>query len=277
MLYTKPANKTYVDLAIEFDAEFYSGHRDDNKLYKYMYLLYYMLSCKKKYFQKFEDYDAYSQFAATTIYMRFIKKEKQGERIKSVLNYCKSTLYSLKVMYQNDTFNEVWTEGDNNSGSMKSTMDAKVQADYNEDLKTALIEGFKQLPKIVWKVIQETPYKNDSLMCNSLYLSCMLSLIEAFTPTAKTESKMKDVNKDSDAILLKSIDKDRNNSIILWHLDESLAPYIQTLTNKIRAELSKEVENTRKSYLLENDVVDAILNSVYDDYDNEDTSDDGDN
>jgi hypothetical protein len=272
MLYSKPYNKSYTALAMEFDAEFYSGHRDDNKLYRYMYLLYYMLSCKKKYFQKFEDYDAYSQFAATTIYMRFIKKEKQGEKIKSVLNYVKSTLYSLKVMYQNDTFNEVWTEEDKNSGSMKSAMGARVQADYNEDLRVALIDGFKQLPKLVQQTIQETPYKNDALMCQKLYLSCMLSLIKAFTPTAKVEEKMKDVNKDSDAVLLKSINKDRDTSIVLWHLDSKLTNYIQTLTNKVRVLLSKEIEATRKSYILEDNVLDAILNSVYDDYDTGDVA-----
>jgi hypothetical protein len=268
MLYNKPAGKTYVKLAMEFDNEFYSGHRNDTKLYQYMYLLYYMLACKKKYFHRFEDYDAYSQFAATVIYMRFLKKEKQGEKIKSVLNYCKSTLYSLKVMYQNDTFNEVWNEDEKDSGSMKDKMDSHVQADYNDDLKLALFEEFKQFPIITKQVIEQTPYKKDKLMCRKLYLSCMLTLIKSFTFTSKTETKLNDIDKDTDTIMLKSIEKDKNTSVTLWHLDATMTDYIQTLVNKIRNIFSQQVENTRKSYLLEDNVLDAIENSIYDDYDN---------
>jgi hypothetical protein len=271
MLYTKPAHKSYVALAMEFDKEFYSGHRDDNKLYSYMYLLYYMLACKKQYFHLFEDYDAYSQFAATTIYMRFLKKEKQGEKIKSVLNYCKSTLYSLKVMYQNDTFNEVWSEDKTDAEAMKTEMASHVQADYNEDLKVALVENFKTLPAIIWKTIRQTPYKNDDLMCRKLYLSCMLSLINSLNISKKTKDKMSSPSKDSDAVLMKSLAKQREESMILWHLDDSMEDYVKTLINKVKVIFSKQLEDTKNSYILEDDVLDAILNSVYDDYDTEET------
>jgi hypothetical protein len=268
MLFTKPSNKTYVDLAIEFDKEFYHNlDRDDDKLYKYLYLLYYMLACKKKYFHKFEDYDAYAQFAATTVYIRFIKKEKQGEKIKSVLNYCKDTLYPLKVMYQNDTFNEVWTEDEDEPDAMKNEMKDNIQSDYNAELTTALLEELKQLPNIIKSVISQTPYKTDSLMCRELYLSCLLTLIKSFTFTTKIKNKIEQTDKNTDAVLIKNIEKDRNNSVVLWHLDITLKDYILTLTNKIRHIFSEQLEDTRNSYILDENILDAILNSAYEDYD----------
>ena len=86
MLYSKDANKKYTTMCKEFDEEFYTDNRDDNKLFGYMYLVFYMLACKSSYFQRFEDFDGYATYAAKTIYTRYIKYQRQGKQIKSLLN-----------------------------------------------------------------------------------------------------------------------------------------------------------------------------------------------
>ena len=55
MLYSKSENKKYTEMAMEFDREFYTPNRDDAKLFKYMYLIFYMLACKGNFFTKFEE------------------------------------------------------------------------------------------------------------------------------------------------------------------------------------------------------------------------------
>lgn len=271
MLYTKPVNKTYVQLAIEFDNEFYTENRDDNKLYKYMYLLYYMLACKKKYFpntKDYEDYDAYAQFAATTIYVRFIKKEKRGEKIKSVLNYIKSTLYSLKVMYQQDTFSIIFDEfkPGYNPDAFRNAMTEYVQNDYNKGQTEDILESFELIPAVIERVLLTTPYKSDKLMLERLYLSCLLTLLNNFTFTTQQKENLKTTKKETDAVMLSNIEKEKKQAAILWHLDSKLKDYVLVLNNRIKAELSKDIEDIRQTYILEDDVIDSILNSVYNNY-----------
>ena len=48
MLYTKDEKK-YVEMCQIFDKEFYEEDRDNAKLFKYLYLIFYMLACKENY------------------------------------------------------------------------------------------------------------------------------------------------------------------------------------------------------------------------------------
>ena len=106
--FTKPAGKRYVDMCIEFDNEFYGPDRDDDKLFCYVFLLFKMFAYKSNYFRDREDYDQYAMFAASTVYMRYIRKWARGERIKSVLNYVKKVKGPLKVTYQNENFAQIF-------------------------------------------------------------------------------------------------------------------------------------------------------------------------
>ena len=56
------AKDIHSKMAIYFDENFYSNERDDENCYKYMYLIYYMLACKNKYFASYSDYDGYDDY-----------------------------------------------------------------------------------------------------------------------------------------------------------------------------------------------------------------------
>ena len=61
MLYSKTDDKRYTMMCKEFDEEFPKPDRDDNKLYRTMYLVFYMLACKENFFQNnFKYYDDYA-------------------------------------------------------------------------------------------------------------------------------------------------------------------------------------------------------------------------
>ena len=73
--YKKPKDKSYTDLAIWIDNNAYSENCDDETLYKYLYILIYMLSYKRKFFKNFDDYDKYSIVTATRIFNRLKNRD----------------------------------------------------------------------------------------------------------------------------------------------------------------------------------------------------------
>jgi hypothetical protein len=271
MLFTKPTGMKYTDICMEFDKEFYEKDRDDTKLYRDMYLIYYMLACKKNYFPKYETYDDYAQFAATTVYMRFIKKQKNGERIKSLLNYAKASAYPLKVMYQNWDFNEVFdgTHNDLDPQLLTNNIKDSIQSSYLDGLSDDVVDVLDKIPSTINDVIMNTPYKNDKLMVHRLYMSCLLTILNGVTlnnaDIARIRKK-KPEEQTNDEPIINALNKERENSCIVWGLDQSMSDYVTVLSNKVRAELSATIDNAKDDYILPDDILDAIAASSYSNY-----------
>ena len=271
MLYSAKSNEKYTDLAKYFDENFYSDERDDEKCFRAMYLIYYMLACKGSYFKTFGEYDTFAQTASSMIYMRFLKKWRNGERIKSLLNYAKSTLYPLKVMYQRMEYYDIrdLNKEDPSVGmACKIQLREKVQKEYMDGIEDSMVDCFQGIPKIIKDVINATPYKNDPLMCKRLYTSCLLSLAKSITFNEATETRL--INKVNNNInisvnnLGKMFNKEKAGAITLWRLDESMRDYVEVLFNKIRTQLAKELTEVEKSFELPVDVIDNILDSMGD-------------
>lgn len=266
MLYTKNDNKRYVDMCAEFDKEFWTEQRNDNKLYKYLYLLFYMYACKGSYFKRFEDYDGYAQFAATTIYMRFLKKYRKGERIKSVKNYAEQTKNYLKVMYQNAEFSMVINPevDDFDTTGLREDLKMSVQADYNRGMSEEIEESLQTLANAVRETIKKTHFVNDEVLCHRLYLSCLLTLLNSITLPNQTIKELKSRRKVIDeAKVLSALTKERDADVILWNLDSTYSNFVRMLVNTARKEVSDVINNTRQSYALPDDVIESILSSAY--------------
>ncbi len=268
MLYSKPDNLKYTDLCIFFDENFYSDNRDDDTCYKYMYLIYYMLACKKKYFHKFQDYENYAIFAASTIYMRFIKKQQNGERIKSLLNYAKATCYPLKVMFQRNEFRESFDEEHSNiePSMIQESLKASIQSQYNYGLEDAIVEVFNNIPHFIREEISRTPYKTDVIMSKRIYISCLITLLKSFTLSNNNQSKLNKRIESGTAnqeLLVKLFNREREYSTTVWRLDESMGDYIQLLANKIRIRIQKELKEARNSFALDDTTLEAILMTAW--------------
>lgn len=209
MLYSNSSKMKYTDMCIFFDENFYSPYRDDEKCYKYLYLIYYMLACKKKYFHKFEEYDSFAIFSANIIFIRFLKKQKNGEKIKSILNYAKATLYPLKVMYQKQEFREVINAEviDIDIEGIKNELRQQVQTQYYYNIEDNTVELFSDIHRIVEEVIFNTPYKNNKLMIKRLYISCILSLLKSFTLPPNLLKKLNQKNQINIKTRLNTINK----------------------------------------------------------------------
>jgi len=76
-----------------------------------------MLAKKANYFNKFEYYDDFATYMATSTYFR-IKNPKQFQedskmdKIKSILNYLKATIYPRKVSFEQEFYSQVISQTD---------------------------------------------------------------------------------------------------------------------------------------------------------------------
>lgn len=257
-------------MSIWFDEHFYDENRDDYTCFRYLYLIYHMLARVKHFFFKFEDYDNYAQFAASTIYMRFIRKQENGERIKSVLNYAKKTANPLKVMYQNAEFRNVVDVNKDPKSDItlvKNYLRDNVQSQYNDGLSEDVCEMFKTIPYMIKKALTESPYRSDSVEYRRIYVSCLITLLKSFTLSNKNIIKLKKAKEDniniSDETICKMYNKEREYSTSVWRLSPSMGNYIQLITNKVRKMISEEMSEIKSSYTIDDDTLDAILMSAW--------------
>lgn len=271
MSYAKPEGMKYTDLCIEFDNEFYTENRDDEKLYRYMYLIFRMLAFKKSYFRNFADYDGFAQFAASTIYMRFMKKQMNGERVKSLLNYAKASLYPLKVMYQNEAFNmttEASEDEDVFDDSLSEKMRQSIQSDYQREyLVSAIYDELNNLIDFIDDVVKHTPYAKNAKMRKNLRMSMMLTMLSQTTLSnenkRKLNKKLDTKSNKNDELFMKFMEIERTSEPLLWCVSPSLKQYVSMLVNKVRKNLGKEINDTRAAYTLPDDVLDSIVASAY--------------
>ena len=237
MLYTKNDDKRYTMMCKEFDEEFPKPNRDDAKLYRTVYLVFYMLACKENFFgNNFYYYDGYAQFAATTIYTRFMKKLERGERIKSLLNYAKASMRFLKTMYQNFEFETIISpEQDINTNNITERMANAVRSDYREDMSEDIEVTLSRINNVVNDVLDEYSYFDNLVMKHRIYMSCLLTLLNSITLPKDVKAQLKRSKKNlDDSLFLEAMTKEREKPVILWNLDASKENIIKVLVNKIR-------------------------------------------
>ena len=287
VMYNKPANLKYTDLAIYIDANSYKIKGDgeypeeESLIYEYLYHLVYALSRKAGYFRYFKDYDYFASYAAGEIYMAMRKKlitegtEARGKTvipIKSSLNFLKATLFPLKINYQKANFSTVVDPRLHpNTPVLQESLSESIQQQYRPDILEAYEEVAKKIPEIITGVLYNTPFRRDKVFFRKLYLSITLTLLNDITIPAKLHKTMlKKAEKFSNARATKElIDMYVNNlqPPILWHIDDSFTNYIRILTTKVKKIISKTFSYAIHSGDLSSDLVECLMHNVYENYD----------
>jgi len=259
-------------------------HKDDktegeiSKLYEYIYHIAYMLSCKSKMWDTAKDYDEFSLYVASRVYVRMTNPRQfsvqEGERslkpIKSVLNYLKFVLPKLRVRYQEENFTQVFSDkhGSDTEG-LKNDYRESIQKSYNDGLPEAVQEELSKIAVVTKHIVNGTPYRKDKLMTRKIYMSCLLTLLNNFTLTNKDKIKIQqkiDKNKDVDETLYKLYDKESESGVILWRLDDSLTDYIEILVKKIKHKMVENIGDTTNSFELPDETLDQIWMSAWSEY-----------
>lgn len=273
MTYNKPTDKTYVEMCIYFDEHIYGEYRDDNILYQYLYHIIYMLACKKRYFNSWDEYDAFALYMATKVYLRYINPEHQGpeDRIKSVLNYCKTLLYPTKVDFQKETYAERFGSDPNRDDDfsiLESDMVDSVQSSHinNELMMEDLINEFKGLSKLIWREVNRTPYSTDDVLRRRLFMSTLITLIKGLTLNNSVKSKLQKKTEkglDTESTVLEVLYKERETSTTLWRLDVKYTGIVAMLAFKVRKQCGENIHLVRREFELSDKDVSAVLASAY--------------
>lgn len=271
-LYTNNENLKVVDMCKIFDEEFKKENRNDEKLFRYLYLIIYAVTLKEKktWFQRYEDYDAYAEYSARVLYTRFIKQQKEGKELNSILNYFHRAMNGLKINFQKEEFAEVINPeyDDFDYQKMLETVQTNISDDYHkqekEDDITRLLENVHSVAK---KVIKESPYSKDKIMSHRLYISMLLTFLSNLTINNKTmarfNKRVENNLKDTDKIFTELLEKEKLEAPRLWKLDASMGDYVKLLVNKMKYKLANELRDINNYYVVPEDVVVGIISSVY--------------
>lgn len=278
MIYTKPSHLKYTDLAIFIDKHISEIVNDgeypelEKTIFHYLYSICYVLACKGKLFTKFEDYDGFAIYAASQMYIIMrnrithqgeIRRDKEIKPIKSCLNYIKHTLYPFKVNYQKANFRDIINPDvvDFDSNMLADNIKNGVRDTNFKTMNFMILDSFNELPNIIKQVVNETPYAKNTIMYKNIYISCLLSFINNVTLPNHIDKDTK--NYDS---LCRYYVKSSYQKPILWHLDADMSDYIKLLLNKIKHRLSIDLQETKSQFDLDDNVVDSIVASAYEEY-----------
>ena len=252
MFFEKPDIR-YVDMCIYIDENVYRDDCDQALIYEYLYHIVRMLAVKRCYFKTVRDTEDFSLFAASQYFLR-LTDERQFEDnppiepVRSILNYVRKTLYSYRNEYAKKYFSEndiianvdvVSLDLDDFKCFVSAEIDPINKCDFNHylgDIKSTIQE-----------VLTHIPYKRGTAEWNNIYLSCLLSFLNSVTLRNKDIKRLKSFKRSTsltDTLLNNLYLKERYNSTILYHLDDSMYNYITVLTNRIRRELSRELSLT---------------------------------
>ena len=225
-----------------------------------------MLACRENYFQNnFSHYDRFAQYAATTIYVRFLKKFSRGEVIKSLLNYAHTSLSHLKTSYQNEEFATIITPKQCDTVKIATNMRNSIVADYDDGLVEEIVSTLGSIENIINDVLDESIYTHNELLRHRVYMSCLLTILDSITLPKdscllKTRGKNKGIN---DNAFIEALAIERSKPATLWNLDDNTRDVIKVIVNKIRKDLSECINEVAKEHTLPDDVVDLILSNAY--------------
>ena len=268
MTYKRDPRVKFTDMCIYIDENIYKDTFDEQKCYEYMYHIFYTLAVKDRFFNSAEDYDKYSLFAATRLYLRYRKKHLAV--IKSVLNYAKKILYPTRVEYQDQSFNQIFNPVDDKEVTehLQNKLHSAAVSQNDNLMRVEFRYYLKKIPRTIKAFLSESPYTTVPNVFHNIYLSCLLSILNSFTMSRDNIKRLN--NKLSrglptDNLIEKIYNEERQSSIILYNLPQNMYNYISTLVNKIYNLLRKDLVYILGSYEPSDAIVQSILSSPVED------------
>lgn len=266
MTYNKPSNITYSQMAIYVDTHIYEENHDEELCFKYLYFLSHLVALKGKYFKRVNDYDAFSIYCASQVFLRYRKKDLPP--IKSCLNYIRRVAYPFKVEYQKGIFAQEFSNESMRDGNVKSlSYDENLKA-INQQKQLLNIDSeyyLERISSVIREIVSKSPYSKDRLTKQLLYINCLLNL--SYQLSLSNHSKRKKKYKEN---LLKLADEDirdiyskeiKNQKIILFHLDNSMSNEISILITKIKKRVVEDLLYLVHDYETDDIVLKNILAS----------------
>ena len=265
-----------VDMCIYIDENIYKDNYDELKIFDYLKTIAQSLALHKKYFKNIQDYEPFSLYVATRIFLRLINKRQflpdndkhKLEKVKSVLNLMKKLLYPCKVEYQNSAYNDVIKEEFEDTrdlyNQVKSDLIHDVMRTQQGVLTVDINIYLRQLKKCIWNVIDTTPYCNDFVIKSNLYMSILLSFLRSITISNKNKVRISTSYVRSNSKIyeemLNSIYKiEQETAPVLWHLDKNFLDYVRILLIRVQEQIIYDIQELQHYQIPSEDFITEIL------------------
>ena len=273
MIYKKDPNVRYVDMCKYIDDHIYSGDYNERLVYEYLYHLSSMLAAKKRFFNTASDYDNFGLYCATRLMLRLVDPRqfldddnpKKLAKVDSILNYLKATLYPMKVVYQKQYFLQSFED---NSADIfdRESIKGHMLSQSLDSNKEMIVAEFKyylsKITQTIKTLLLDSPYASDKSMINNIYISCLLTILNQVTLNKVSQEKLSKIKGNvKDSYIDELYAKEMRNSVILYHLDDTLENYIFVLVNKIKRLICVDLQQLLDSYQVPDSVVKSILAS----------------
>ena len=266
--YRKPHDVTYTQMCIWIDNNIYNDDCNDSLAFEYLYHITRMLAYKRHFFEKAEYYDDFAIYCATRIFMR-LKDKRQFDsnekltKIKSVLNYAKSILYATKVSFEGEVFAQNYVKNEDD------IIDFSFHSSLIDTLNSLHISNFKSclddISNTIKKFINTIP-SDSNLYRQRVYTSCILSLLNSITLSEKNKSRLiqlRNCGKLTQENVYKLYKKERDDCVILYHLDDTKKDYIKVLVNEIRHLIADDLSGILNEYVdYESNIKSILISSI---------------
>ena len=250
MTYKRPENMSYTDMCIYIDENAYSDNPNYELIYQYLYHIMYMLAGQARFFKEERNYDYFGLYAANRLYFRLtnpkqydlVNGEPKMRRITSILNYAKNTLYPMKVDFEQSEYCQSISK-DSYSGMSLPLSGVVVNA--TDKLKRSEFElVLHDVSKTCRCFMKTIPYKPQSVEWLNIYTSVVLSFLNAITLKNKSSRRVEhltETNRINQQHYDEFYDAERNSPCILYHLPDSMGPYVTVLTKQLMRVVSQDL------------------------------------
>lgn len=289
MTYRKPSNVKYVDMAKYIDDHVYTDDCDDVLVFKYIYFLISMLAYQAQYFKSAQYYDDFALSGASRVFMR-LRNPKQFEvdengkprmeKIRSVLNYIKTTIYPMKVDFEQENYIQ---NGIKDVSDLVYDSEVDFRARINETVDELSLVDFEvylgEICRTIRAFLVKIPRKKNSCEWLNIYTSCVLTLLNSVTLSEENLAKIKSLGQvffSKPYLIDKMYREERQNSVILYHLPEEMHDYILVLTNRLRRIIARDLSTTLRTYVTGESVSKGMIMAAIEGREEEDTYNDGD-
>ena len=271
MTFKKPDDVSYIDMCIYIDNHIYEDDCDFNIVYQYLYLLAYMLASSTQ-MLKYKYLDSFALFAANKMYFRLTNKKQfelnedgqyKVSRVKSIMNYLKSSIYFLKVDFEQSEYYQEFNISESDD-SLSYNYDNIVS---NSLSGIDLIEfqmTMNDVSATCQKFLETIPYDKNSTEWLNIYVSTMLTFLNMVTLPNKSKKRLEHLaNKRTLRQYHYEDFYEAQEKPILFHLPESMSDYILVLARQMKHLVGCDLSDILHTKV-GNDVI--LIKSLGDDY-----------
>ena len=258
MIFPKPDLK-YTEMAIFIDNKVNSEEpltdKDIELIYIYLYHLVRMLAYKKKYFNKAEYYDDFSLMVAGDMMNRLIYNPKLTQvdefgnpkmyRLKSILNYLKSILYGRKVLFEQQNYSQKISPGSADVKLTEYSFANQIKETKRKHVNSNINLYLGDLSRTITSFINSNCIYKDKIIKKNIRISCYLSLLNSIIFTEQVADNVATKYKTPESkftYLCTEYEKNRQECIVLYHLNETYRNYVTVLVRRIFSLIEKDIK-----------------------------------